>query len=140
MPPNQPKFWVVRAGTKGEDEEFVLRSSIAMIGFPEVTFPIPSDKNAIQERMADIHPGKNQSAVGKWVGELDTFANKIQDGDFVVLPTKAAGRRIAVGTVTGPYKHREIAGELRHTRRVRWIRNDISRDEFGKDESFSTTL
>ena len=136
MPPNQPKFWVVRAGGKGEDEEFVLRSSIAMIGFPEVTFPIPSDKNAIQERMADIHPGKNLSAVGKWVGELDTFANKIQDGDFVVLPRKVAGRRIAVGTVTGPYKHREIAGELRHTRRVRWIRNDISRDEFGKDESF----
>ena len=136
MPPNQPKFWVVRAGGKGEDEEFVLRSSIAMLRFPEVTFPIPSDKNAIQERMADIHPGKNLSAVGKWVGELDTFANKIQDGDFVVLPRKVAGRRIAVGTVTGPYKHREIAGELRHTRRVRWIRNDISRDEFGKDESF----
>ena len=134
MPPNQPKFWVVRAGGKGEDEEFVLRSSIAMIGFPEVTFPIPSDKNAIQERMADTHPGKNPSTVSKWVGELDTFANKIQDGDFVVLPTKRKLKGpIAVGTVTGPYECREIAGKLRHTRRVRWIRNDISRDEFGAD-------
>ena len=135
MPPNQPTFWVVRAGGKGEDEEFVLRSNLAMIGFREVTFRIPSDKNAIRERIADTHPGRNPGAVGKWVSELDTFANKIRAGDRVVLPRKGA-RLVAVGTVTGPYEHREIEGELRHIRAVRWIREDIPRDDFGADVKF----
>ena len=135
MPPTERRFWVVRAGSRGEDEELVLRSSVAMIGSREATFPIPSDKNAIEEKFADTHASRNPRAVSNWVGQLDTFANEIQEGDFVVLPRKGAGP-VAVGTVIGPYEHREIAGELRHTRGVRWIRKDIPRDDFGADVKF----
>ena len=134
MPPTERRFWIVRAGNEGQDEEQVLSSGLAMIGFPEASFPIPDDKNVLQEQLAAAHSDWNSKGhFGQTVGQLFRFAHEISEGDFVVLPKKGAGP-IAVGTVTGPYEHREIAGELRHTRTVRWIRNDISRDEFSQNE------
>ena len=40
MPPTERKFWVVRAGSRGEDEDLVLSSGLAMIVFREAPFPI----------------------------------------------------------------------------------------------------
>ena len=134
MPPTERRFWVVRAGSAGEDEKQVLGSGLAMLVFREAPFPIPSDKNAIREGISDANPSRNPREVGNWVGQLDTFANVIEEGDFVVLPRMRP--LIAVGKVTGPYEHREIDGELRHTRRVQWIRKDIPRDSFGADVKF----
>ena len=132
MPPTERRFWVVRAGSAGEDEEQVLGSGLAMLVFREAPFPIPSDRDAIQKKISDAHPGRNRREVGNWVGQLDAFANQIQEGDFVVLPRVRP--LIAVGKVTGPYEHRDIGGELRHTRKVRWIRKDIPRDELSQNE------
>ena len=134
MPPTERRFWVVRAGSAGEDEDRILSSGLAMLIFREAPFPIPSDKNAIREKIVEAHPSRNPKDVGNWVGQLDTFANVIKEGDFVVVPRRR--RLIAVGKVTGPYKHRKTGGELRHTRRVQWIRKDIPRERFGADVKF----
>ena len=133
MPPTERRFWVVRAGSEGEDEEHVLSSGLAMIGFREASFPIPDDGKALREQLAAARSDWNRKQVGGAAGTLSRFAHEISEGDFVVLPKKGA-EPIAVGTVTGPYEHREVAGELRHTRKVQWIRDDISRDKFSQDE------
>ena len=131
MPPTERRFWVVRAGSAGEDEEQVLSSGLSMIGFRDASFPIPDDWNALREQLAAARSDWTKNQVGQTAGQLFRFAHEISEGDFVVLPRMRP--LIAVGVVAGPYEYRDIGGKLRHTRRVRWIRKDIPRDGFGTD-------
>src|ERR1039458_3325780 len=57
-------------------------------------------------------------------------------GDTVVLPRKLTSQ-VALGTVTGPYKHVKIGGEFRHIRPVKWVRPDVPRTAFRQDLLYS---
>ena len=60
----------------------------------------------------------------------------MQKGDIVVLPRKLTSQ-IAIGRVTGPYRHIQVNSELRHTRPVEWIRTDVPRTAFEQDLLYS---
>ncbi|MCX7844952.1 MAG: restriction endonuclease [Candidatus Bipolaricaulota bacterium] len=68
--------------------------------------------------------------------QLWAFGHRMEPGDLVVLPLKTAPGYIALGRVTGPYTYREIGGEARHTRPVKWERQ-VPRSVFQRDLLYS---
>ena len=128
----EPHLWAVRAGGDGRDEEYVLANGVVMLGFENLPAPDSDDRKAYQKVVQARHPDWPKNAVRANADQVWNFAWEIQKGDIVVLPRKTGARHIAWGTVEGEYAHREVEGEPRHTRPVKWVRADIPRTAFGK--------
>ncbi len=127
----EPRLWGVRAGGDGQDEEYVLANGIAMLGFENLPAPDTDDHKAYRKVVQALHPDWPKNAVTANADQVWNFAWEIQKGDIVVLPRKRGERHIAWGTVEGEYAHREVEGQPRHTRPVKWVRTDIPRTAFG---------
>ena len=54
-------------------------------------------------------------------GEVWAFQNEIQIGDLVVLPSKKS-KEIFIGKVLSDYEYKEYADNIKHTRRVEWLK------------------
>ena len=130
----EPHLWCVRAGRDGQDEEYVLTNDVAMLGFEDEPAPDTDDHKAFVEVVHKRHPDWPKAKAKKTADQIWNFAWEIQKRDIVVLPRKRG--EIAWGTVEGEYQHREVNGTPRHTRRMRWVRTDIPRKEFGNDEKY----
>ena len=129
-----PSVWLVRAGANGEDDYANLEHGLAIIGWDEVPdLANAPDMNAIREQVQETYPDKSNQSIGSSSSQLKKYVLDIQLGDIIVLPLKTQPELVAMGTVTGPYVHREVAGAMRHTRSVNWIRPDILRSDFGQD-------
>ena len=126
----ESRVWMVRAGKHGEDEEYVLSHNLAMLGFVDLPAP-ETDTLAEYKVKVREDTGWNSSKIGATAGQVWSFAHDILEGDIVILPRKGQGE-VAWGTVEGPYEHRRIAGSPRHTRQVRWERQDFPRDSLRK--------
>lgn len=124
-----PRLWVVRAGKNGEDEDFVLSNSMAMLGYHELPDPGQSTKEAfLAQVQAETELTKKQTE--QRTRDLWSFANKIKERDIVVLPRKKDGP-VHWGRITGDYKYREVLGQNRHTRPVKWEPMSAPRQAFG---------
>ena len=130
------RLWVVRAGKDGEDEEYVLKNGMAMLGFHDL--PPPHARtydeylNSVTRDRDSGHSARSDSSATRQVWN---FAWELQKSDIVVLPGKKSGP-VAWGTVEGAYRQRQVEREPRHTRRVKWERTDIPRSAFGDDEKY----
>lgn len=125
--------WLVRAGKHGEDEAAALDRSVAIVGWKE--FGDFSDVSTV-EQMRELHekefPDSKKQAIINNAAQIWAFVRRMKVDDLVVLPLKTQSA-IAVGKVTGDYSY--TGG--RHIRPVKWIRTDISRNEFGQDLLYS---
>jgi restriction system protein len=134
---DQRKVFLARAGKMGEDEDFALENNLAIIGFREVpSLEDAKDYDAVFKLVEASLPNKKVRAVGNFAGQLWAFALAMKEGDLVVLPRKLTAQ-IAIGRVVGPYKHRKVGAEYRHTRAVEWLRTDIARTAFEQDLLYS---
>jgi restriction system protein len=132
-----PRLFLIRAGGAGEDEEYVLENGVAVIGFTDYpSFEGATDYNQVFSIISNAAPEMKPRAKGNHAGQLWAFAVEMKTGDMVVLPRKQTDQ-VALGVVAGPYRYQKIAGEMRHTRAVKWIRPDVSRTVFGQDLLFS---
>lgn len=132
-----PRLFLVRAGGAGEDEEYVLENDLAVIGFTDYpSFEKAADYEQVFSIISKAAPDMKPRAKGNHAGQLWAFALDMKPGDMVVLPRKQTDQ-IALGVVAGPYRYQEIAGEMRHTRPVKWLRPDVSRTVFGQDLLYS---
>jgi len=133
----QIKVYLVRAGRRGEDEEYALDHDLAIIGFREYpSLERVKDYHEVFQLVTKTTPDIKPRAAGNYAGQLATFALAMNEGDIVVLPRKLTSQ-VALGKVAGPYQYRKIGDELRHTRPVKWIRPDIARTVFGQDLLYS---
>lgn len=125
--------WLARAGKYGEDEATALEKGIAIIGWREILDV--SRVNNIEE-MCELHRKVYRDKVPKSLirsaAQLWAFAKRMQTGDIIILPLKTK-RAIAIGRVAGNYKYRQG----RHTRPVKWIRDDVPRSDFGQNLLYS---
>ena len=132
-----PKVYLARAGRNGEEEELALENQLAIIGFKDVpSLEDARDYDAVVERVKDARPDIKSRAAGNFARQLCAFTLAMQEGDIVVLPRKLTSQ-IAIGRVTGPYRHIQVHSEFRHTRPVEWIRTDVPRTAFEQDLLYS---
>ena len=132
-----PKVYLARAGKNGQDEELAIEKQLAIIGFRGVpSLEDARDYDTVVERVKDTHPDIKSRAAGNLARQLWAFALAMQEGDIVVLPRKLTSQ-IAIGRVTGPYRHTQVNSEFRHTRPVEWIRTDVPRTAFEQDLLYS---
>ena len=130
-PTGETPLWVVRAGADGQDEPHVLEHDLAVLGFEHIPGLRPEEsRESLNARAIAANPKMTEEKARMDAGSVWMFARTLSEGDIVMLPQKRDERRIAWGRVAGPYEYREVEGDDRHTRPVRWVRKDISRDEF----------
>ena len=128
------KAWLVRAGSRGEGEGYNAEHEVARIGFNEVgdlsrTKSSPEVGEIVQR---SLESGASRMRVSNVAAQLNSFANRMEINDLVVMPLKTRAQ-IAIGRVMGNYAYRKEPDELRHVRPVKWLRMDIPRTAFGQD-------
>ncbi len=131
-------IWLVRAGARGQQQEWALVKGQAVIGWDQMG---DLSKFNTREEMLDglrkAYPDAQPARLYNYRGQLWAFAKRIQTGDLVVLPLKGQDA-IAIGKVTGDYKYRpDSPPDARHTRDVEWIQQDIPRSRFDQDLLYS---
>ena len=128
--------WVIRAGRKGEFEDYCLQQGIAVINF------------SFRQNLAGFESREQirvemglDNAIHNAPGQLWRFANEVQQGDMVVLPRKQP-KVVAVGRVIGDYEFRPglpnlLQGAGCHTRAIEWEAEDVPRSSFDQELLYS---
>jgi len=125
--------YLARAGRHGEDEEACFELGLSIVGWQTVpSFESAADFDGVRDVLSGAYPDAPKSRIGNFAGQLYQFVHGMQEGDLVVLPLKRTPQ-VALGRVNGPYAYREVAGVMRHTRGVQWIKTDIPRSAFEQD-------
>jgi restriction system protein len=115
-----------------------LELGLAIIGYSDV--PDLKSASSFDEVVEIVRQGSPDDPMGRvrnWAAQLTAFAIRMQEGDVVALPLKTRSGRVALGEVTGPYRYREVQGERRHTREVKWVRPDVVRSDIQQDLLYS---
>ena len=133
--------WVVRAGRRGEGEEFALAEGIASIGFGlRRSVAEFANRDDLRDHLiSDTYKDSSANAAASAAGQLWNFAHAIGIGDMIVLPRKQP-RVVAIGTVVGAYEYMpELATHLDtpHVLAVDWKARDIPREDFDQDLIYS---
>ena len=128
--------WLVRAGSRGEQEEAALSNNVATIGWEELPdLSKIGTREELQELYTKTYPTAKKMEVANYVGQVWRFLHEIQKGDLVALPLKTQSS-IAIGEIIGDYEYKEIASNVKHIRRVKWIKT-FPRSSFDQDILYS---
>jgi len=129
-------LWLVRAGRHGEQEQGALENDVVTIGWNELPdLSKLKNKGELTKLYVRIHPKAKKNQIANEVGQVWRFASEIQAGDLVALPLKTQSA-IALGKVEGPYEYKELTDNIKHVRRVKWIKT-IRRSAFDQDILYS---
>ena len=129
-------LWLVRAGRHGEQEQGALDNNIVTIGWDELP-DLSNIKNRkeLVELYSQANPTDTKMQVASGVGQVWRFVREIQKGDLVALPLKTQSA-VAIGKVEGEYEYQKLADNIKHIRRVRWLKT-IPRSAFARDILYS---
>lgn len=131
-------LWIVRAGSRGEQEQRALQNGFCTIGWNDMP---DLSKYATREQMIEIYqeiyPNAKQKRAINQASQLFSFVHRINVGDYVLIPLKSQSA-IAIGKITGKYEYRtDLDPDVKHYRTVKWIKTDIPRAEFDQDLLYS---
>lgn len=127
--------WVIRAGRRGEHEQFFLSEGVAAAGWDQIAdmsgCKSREDVRALVDAAYPSHsPGKRSNETGQLWGLLN-----VKPGDLVILPLKST-KMLAFGVVMSGYKYRPEAPQP-HTVGVDWKRDDVPRSAIRDDLLFT---
>jgi restriction system protein len=130
--------FLVRAGQRGQNQDFALDKGLAVIGWDEMGDLSQFDtREALLAGLREAYPEAQLNALYNYRGQLWAFAKRINTGDLVILPLKGQDA-IAIGRATGQYEYKpENPLGAKHTRAVEWIQQDIPRSRFDQDLLYS---
>ncbi|MEE9302555.1 MAG: restriction endonuclease [Thiotrichaceae bacterium] len=127
-------LWLVRAGSRGEREDFALENNCVVVGWEELSdLTDVIDRDALSDIISESYPSAGTGRVKNWLSQLWAFRSRIKVGDRVVLPLKTRSS-IAIGKITGDYG---FSTENGHHRSVKWIEKDLPRSRFDQDILYS---
>lgn len=129
-------LWMVRAGRFGEHERDALDNNLVTIGWNEFSdLRQYKSREDLAKEYAKLFPYANKGAINNHVGQIWRFGHDIQKNDLVALPLKTQSA-IAIGKIEGDYEFKQIAPEVNHIRRVKWLKT-IPRSSFDQNILFS---
>jgi restriction system protein len=134
-------LWVVKAGSRGEQEQSALEFSVVTIGWNDLPdLSNVKTRDELKELYTKIYPAEKEPTVANRVGQIWAFISKIQVGDLVVLPLKLQtnGPRVAIGRIEGKYAYRtDLSQGIHHVHPVKWLKTDFPRAAFDQDLLYS---
>jgi restriction system protein len=130
---------MVRTGRNGEREAEALEHSLVIAGWPEMSdLTRYSTRKELHNAVRTAYPHRSPTVVSNWTGQLWRLARVMEVDDLVVIPLKTFPDHIAIGRITGGYRHRQDAApDRRHVRPVEWIRKEIPRSAIQQDLLYS---
>lgn len=129
-------LWLVRAGRHGEQEQGALEHSVVTIGWNEfLGLSNIKTKDELTELYTRVNPVAKKMQAANEVGQIWRFLREIQKDDLVALPLKTQSA-IAIGKVLGDYEYKELTANIKHIRRVKWLKR-IPRSSFDQDILYS---
>ena len=129
-------LWLVRAGRHGEQEQGALEYNVVTIGWNAFSdLSSIKTKDELAEIYAKEYPTPKKMRAANEVGQIWRFVHEIQKGDIVALPLKTQSA-IAIGKVVGDYEYKELTNNIKHIRRVKWLKI-IPRSAFDQDILYS---
>lgn len=131
-------IWLVRAGSRGQRQDWALDKAQAVIGWNEMgDLSQFETRDALLDGLREAYPEAQLKTLYNYRGQLWAFTKRIKIGDLVVLPLKGQDA-IAIGKVIGDYQYQpDNPEDTRHTRAVEWIQQDIPRSRFDQDLLYS---
>ena len=128
-------FWTIRAGKQGERTDWSFRNNVVGGGwheFPDLT-PYKEDREKLRELVSQVIGG-SKGRIANYTGQLWVMINRIQIGDYMVLPIRSTSQ-VAIGQVVEPYKYlkEELDDSRRHVLGVRWLKTDIPKSQIKQD-------
>ncbi len=127
------KLWLVRLGKFGEQEAHALDTGELITGWEVGDLTEATNRDAIREIIELAYPERKSGTLRSWAVQLNQLRNDVREGDLTVTPLKSS-REIAIGQVSGPYKH--VDGK-HPTLQVTWLRRDVPRDSLNQDLLYS---
>ena len=119
-------------GIHTKDELLFLRNNKIAIGWKEMgnLKDIPANRDDFKAKYVKAYPDAKKGSIPTSVGMLYRFCNEIQDGDYIVYPSKS-DHMINIGVVTGEYTYVPDANEYVQQRNVKWLKH-IPRTSFSQ--------
>jgi len=129
---------MVRAGRYGQQEQGALDNNVVTIGWNKL--PDLSNiktKEEFTKFYTGVYPDEvdNKRKFANQVGQVWRFIHDIEKGDLVALPLKTQSA-IAIGKVEGEYQYEPLADNIKHLRKVKWLKT-IPRSAFDQDLLYS---
>lgn len=128
-------LWLVRAGAHGEQERVAIDNSLITIGWNDFPDLSSFDKGQLAKLYSQIYPTAKKNTMRNQLGQVWRFVHEIKNGDLVALPLKTQSS-ISIGKVEGDYEYRQISNDVKHIRRVKWLKT-IPRSSFDQDILYS---
>lgn len=132
-----PQAWLVRSGREGERDAWSLGTGVTPGGFDEVPdLSSCSSFDDVKAVVAAAYPDEKAGTQSNFAGQLWSLRNRMETGDYVVLPLKTSkDLDLAIGVISGPYEYRQDEPDpgKRHVRRVEWLSKATRRDLLRKD-------
>lgn len=129
---------MVRAGKHGEQEQRAIDNGFVTIAWNELPNLSSIDsKKELKNLYKNIYPNAKKNAMANEVGQIWRFMKEIEEGDYVALPSKFQST-IAIGEIKGAYEFsNDFGDDIKHIRKVKWIKTDIPRTDFEQDLLYS---
>ncbi len=130
-------IWLVRAGSRGENETYALDNGCAVVGWSDCPdFSSLSGRQELLPLLESTYTDCNQHRLRAWECQIWPFIHTIQEGDIITLPLKTRPA-VAFGRVTGAYRYDASApSEANHQRPVEWLK-EVPRSEIAQDLLYS---
>ena len=127
--------WVIRAGSRGEHEQWNLKSGRATIGWAPIgDLSETSSRDQVRSLVEVTFAKEPAGTKNSHTSQLWAFRDSIQPGDLIVMPLKSQPGYLAFGRCTGPYGY-DSTSELhrRHYIPVEWQSEHVSRTNLKSD-------
>lgn len=114
------KVWGIHA----RDDMLFLNNNLIAIGWEEmgdISIIAPS-RDAYKEKYIEVYPDAKKGSVATSAGMLYRFAHEVQEGDYIVFPSKI-DRKINIGIVESQYFYDDSADIYNNRRKVKWLKH-----------------
>ena len=120
MPTKNNTVW----GIHTQDDDLFLSQGLIAIGWEEMgnLSGIGTSRESYKKKYIATYPDAKKGSIPTCAGMLYRFVNEVQEGDYVVLPSKS-DRKINIGVVESAYFHAASEESYTHRRKVKWLKH-----------------
>ena len=106
------------------DDPLFLNQNLIAIGWGEMgnLADISASRDAYKEKYIAVYPNAKKGSVATSSGMLYRFVHEVQEGDYVVFPSKI-DRKINIGYIESSYYYDATAAMYPNRRKVKWLKS-----------------